>query len=390
MSPINPKAHKAYISGRISIAYDEIPILPTNTRVVVCDTDNLLPLLSVLMAVVNGREDFSAVLKASNVPDNILRAQKPETGITIFSSGTTGIPKPYNISPSGLMARISDKVNEGELLASGYDKSRFAGLQGLLTCLKNRATFVDLSAHMSLASEVEIDRFIGTPSWFNFLLAKVGVSNIKKSEAVKSVTLGGEAADQLTILKLKKSFPNSRIVQVFASSEAGVLFNVKDELAGIPMTEACELESQGRLSWSISPQQMDDGEVTELLYYDKENPKVSIASGDFFKLVDARLHFYGRGSDFVTVGGQTVSLSELERVTNNYEGVMASRASSVSSTVMGSVLNVDIMLEPWVSDFDKVAFINTIRNKLGRQYIPASVKFVSKINLNSNGKVSRA
>jgi acyl-coenzyme A synthetase/AMP-(fatty) acid ligase len=386
MRPIN---RKAYISGRVSIAFDEIPVLPANTKGAICDTDDLLLFLSVMMAVVEGREDFSAVLKVGNVPDDLLWAQKPETGITIFSSGTTGVPKPFNISCKKLMSRVSSKVNLGEVLASGYDKSRFAGLQGLLTCLKNGATFVDLTDDMTLATEVAIDRFIGTPSWFNFFLAKVGASNVKNRDTIKSITLGGEAADQLIISRLKKSFPNSRIVHIFASSEAGVLFSIKDEQAGISVHEACEFESQGRLSWSISPRQMDDGDLTELLYYRKENPQTPIASRDFFKLVNSRLLFYGRDSDCVSVGGQTVSLSELERVTNQNEGVIASRASSVSSAVMGSVLTIDIMLESGRSTFDKAALVNVIRTELGSQYIPASIKFVDRINLNSNGKVAR-
>lgn len=387
MSPTN---HKAYISSQTSIAFDEIPTLPANAKCVVCDIDNLLLFLSVMMAVVDGREDFSAVLKVGNVPDDVLRAQKPETGITIFSSGTTGVPKPFNISCTKLMSRVSDKVNHGEVLASGYDKSRFAGLQGLLTCLKNGATFVDLAADMTLATEVAIDRFIGTPSWFNFLLAKVGASKIKNKDTVKSITLGGEAADQLIISRLKKCFPNSWILHIFASSEAGVLFGIKDELAGVSIKEACEFESQGRLSWSISPRQMDDGDLTELQYYSKENPKAPIASGDFFKLVNARLHFYGRDSDCVSVGGQTVSLSELERVTNKQEGVIVSRASSVNSAVMGSLLMVEIMRSSEGSSFDKAALVNAIRTELGPQYMPASIKFVDQINLNSNGKIIRS
>lgn len=386
MSLIN---HKAYLSGRCSINYDEIPPLSSKAELVVCDADDLLPFLSVLAAVVEGRKDFSAVLKATDVPDKIILDQKPTKGITIFSSGTTGVPKAFNVSWEKLMSRVSHRVVEGEFLASGYDKSRFAGLQGLLTCLRNKATFVDLSVDMNVASKVAIDRFIGTPSWFNFLLAKIGASNILGSENVKSITLGGEAADQLTISRLKKTFPNSVISQIFASSEAGVLFNVKDELAGVAVAEALQFEMEGRLSWSTSLLEMSEGDVVELLYFDDGKSKNAIPSGDFFKMIGGRLIFYGRDSDCITVGGQTVSLNELERVTNGYEGVLISRASSVSSSVMGSVLKIDIVLETDAL-FDKVVFLKTIRRELGSQYIPASIKFVDQIKLNSNGKVIRA
>ena len=48
------------------------------------------------------------------------------------------------------------------------------------------------------------------------------------------VRLSGEVADQVILDKLRQSFPSARIVHAFASTEAGLAFEVADGQAGFP------------------------------------------------------------------------------------------------------------------------------------------------------------
>ena len=49
------------------------------------------------------------------------------------------------------------------------------------------------------------------------------------------ITLGGEIATQTTIDNLRRSFKSAKIVHIYASTEAGVGFTVRDERAGFPV-----------------------------------------------------------------------------------------------------------------------------------------------------------
>ncbi len=53
---------------------------------------------------------------------------------------------------------------------------------------------------------------------------------------LKQITLGGEIADQRVLDALTSAFPGARIVHVFASTETGAAFSVKDGREGFPVT----------------------------------------------------------------------------------------------------------------------------------------------------------
>ena len=48
------------------------------------------------------------------------------------------------------------------------------------------------------------------------------------------VRLSGEVADQTVLDNLRAAYPKARIAHAFASTEAGVAFDVNDGLAGFP------------------------------------------------------------------------------------------------------------------------------------------------------------
>ncbi len=50
----------------------------------------------------------------------------------------------------------------------------------------------------------------------------------------KIITMGGEIADKNILQGLKLKFPNAKLLHIYASTEAGVGFSVKDAHAGFP------------------------------------------------------------------------------------------------------------------------------------------------------------
>ena len=379
---------KAYIGLDRSITYDELSELEP-TALIICASDDIVTLLRVLMSVVRGKHDFSAVVLAEGVYASTIPSDLKPQSITIFSSGTTGTPKASTMTWRSMLHRVTKRVQSGEYLASGYDVNRFAGIQALLACLSNKATYLDVGNNFKLLEHYVVDRLVGTPSWTLFLLQHFGAGVSRTLGNLKSVTLGGEAASASLLQRLSFLFPSIEIVQIYASSESGVLFSVKDKLPGVKVNDAHRMEVEGRLAWTVCPLELTENGLTELIYTYQDVEEVSRPSGDLFRKVKGRLIFFGRKGDCINVGGHNISTSELERFVNQYSNILLSRVSFRNSSLIGNILTLEIVLRDPSKPFEKGGFIKKIRETLGDRYIPASVKIVNRIELNSNGKVSR-
>ncbi len=117
-----------------------------------------------------------------------------------------------------------------------YDIRRYGGLQILLRALIGGGSMVlsgadeppgDFLARVGAAG---VSFLSGTPThWRRALLSPVA-----KTIALKDVRLSGEVADQAILDKLRAAYPSARVCHAFASTEAGVAFEVGDGLAGFP------------------------------------------------------------------------------------------------------------------------------------------------------------
>lgn len=57
----------------------------------------------------------------------------------------------------------------------------------------------------------------------------------KQLPPLKTITLGGEIATQAILDTLKNTFPDAKLRHIYATTEAGVVFTVKDGIAGFPL-----------------------------------------------------------------------------------------------------------------------------------------------------------
>src|SRR5262249_26792907 len=76
----------------------------------------------------------------------------------------------------------------------------------------------------------EITHISGTPSHWRRALMSPAAGTI----APRYVRLSGEIADQSILDLLRAAYPNAAVAHAFASTEAGVVFDVNDGFAGFP------------------------------------------------------------------------------------------------------------------------------------------------------------
>ena len=122
------------------------------------------------------------------------------------------------------------------LWSTFYDIRRYGGLQIFLRALLGGGSLVLSSAQESTgdflirAGAQGVTHISGTPSHWRRALMSPSAHRI----APRYVRLSGEIADQAILDDLRALYPEAKIAHAFASTEAGVAFEVGDGLAGFP------------------------------------------------------------------------------------------------------------------------------------------------------------
>lgn len=322
-----------------------------------------------------------------------------KTDWVLATSGTTGRPKLINHTLASLI-RTCKQVKQSrcnhKTWGLVYQPQRFAGLQVILQAMLagNKLVIADgvFQNQVETLINGEINCLSATPSMWRKLLIN---GKIKELDFVQ-ITLGGEACDKTILSNLSKAFPNSRIFHIYASTEAGVGFAVKDKLLGFPKDwletgiDSVELKISNNNTLLIKPNILPEGaEITKRL-----NENGFIDSGDVVSIVGERVIFQGRDSGAINVGGNKVHPEEVESVLREFKGIRNVKVYSKKSPMVGQLVAADIELENKIVDSDelkliKKKIISSAKERLDLYKVPNFLTFVDEILINSTGKVDR-
>lgn len=319
----------------------------------------------------------------------------PPGEVVLFTSGTTALPKAALHTWRSLAARVrvAPDLEDSRWLLT-YALSAFAGVQVLLHVLHNgaRLTLGDgpPAALAELGARDGVTHVSGTPTFFRFLLATAPADLLDRLP-LRQVTLGGEAVDQPVLDALRERFPSARLTHIYASTEMGACFSVHDGRAGFP---ASYLESEalpaflrvvdGEL-WIRSPHGMRG-------YLEEAEPLEGgfFRTGDLVELRGDRVHFLGRRSERINVGGSKVYPREVEEVVLEVAGVRAVRVSALPSSLMGQLVAADVVREAEAeAGALRAAILSHCRDRLAPHKVPRRLRFVDRLEGTASGKLAR-
>jgi len=218
--------------------------------------------------------------------------------------------------------------------------------------------------------------------------------------APEYVRLSGEVADQTVLDNLRSAFPNARIAHAFASTEAGVAFDVNDGLAGFPAEfvdnpgATIEMKVQDGTLWIRSGR-------TAARYLGEGAAALASAdgyvdTGDMVELVAGRYYFRGRKGGIINVGGLKVYPEEVESVLNADPRVRMSLVKGRRNPITGSLIVAEVVLSDAHSSADasteelvKNDLLNACRRSLAAHKVPALLRFVPALELTAAGKLVR-
>jgi acyl-coenzyme A synthetase/AMP-(fatty) acid ligase len=320
----------------------------------------------------------------------------------LLTSGTTGTPKLVVHSLASLAGSLPRSTAPADAVWSTfYDIRRYGGLQIYLRAVLGGAPLVLSSSEeptadfLARAGMRGVTHISGTPShWRRVLMS--GAAGLLHPQYVR---LSGEVADQVLLDELRRVYPGARIAHAFASTEAGVAFDVDDGKAGFP-AELIEGPRNG------IEMKVEDGTLrirsarNAARYISDAAPEVAredgyVDTGDLVELREGRYHFLGRVGGVINVGGFKVYPEEVEAVLNADPRVRVSLVSAKRSPITGALVVADVVLEEEIareagdSEQLRTELLEACRRALPAHKVPARVRFVPSLALTSAGKLVR-
>ena len=321
----------------------------------------------------------------------------------LLTSGTTGAPKLVRhtrATLSGAMAAASppghSTLGHGAVWSTIYDMRRYGGLQIFLRAMLGGGSMVLSSAlepvgdFLARAGARGVSHISGTPSHWRRALMSAAAGKI----APRYVRLSGEIADQAILDHLHASFPQADIAHAFASTEAGVAFDVGDGRSGFPASfigRRGDVEMRvvdGSLRIRSGRNALDYLGVGAAPLFDADG---FVDTGDIVELDEGRYHFVGRRGGVINIGGQKVHPEEIEAVINRHPDVQMSVVRARKSPITGAIVVADVVVMSKHAPLDalKGQILDACRDTLARYKVPASIRFVSAIEVAASGKLAR-
>ena len=361
-----------------------IRALACNEDIVLVDADiNMSEIPDVDESNINMLKPIS-MTSFSDMHDVVEALMNSSSKITIFTSGTTGQPKKvvHTVHSLTRALRRGERYVE-QVWAFAYNPTHMAGLQVFFQAFVNLNELVNVfnksrEKVFQAIYENKVTHISATPTFYRLLLP---VENTY--ETVLRVTLGGEKSDPKLYDSIRKIFPNAKINNVYASTEAGSLFAAKGDCFQIPeaikdkfLVKEDELLIHRSLLGESESFSFDND------YYH---------SGDLIEWVDESMgifKFKARKNELINVGGYKVNPGETEKAIMDIEGVQQALVYGKPNSILGNVLCAEIVLVPNVS-MTEVEIRSRLKDVLQDFKIPRRIKFVKSFSLTRTGKIKR-
>jgi acyl-coenzyme A synthetase/AMP-(fatty) acid ligase len=331
-------------------------------------------------SVIDVKDELSSIDSKEILLRRLQKTSK-DWRITLFTSGTTGLPKRISHSFESItrFVKISDN-HAADVWGFAYNPTHMAGIQVFFQALLNGNPLVRLfclskEQIFKSTSDYKITNISATPTFYRLLLPESS-----QHPSVKRLTSGGEKFDEKTINSLKQIFPNAKITNVYASTEAGTL-----------------LASSGN-DFFIKPEFKDliKIEDNELIIHQSLMGDFDSVSGDWYRTGDmveivsqkpVSFRFLSRKNEMINVGGYKVNPHEVEDAIREIDGVSDVRVYAKSNSVLGNIIYSEIVKND--IHLDESSIRTQLQTKLQEFKIPRLIKFVEMISTTRTGKIKR-
>lgn len=314
-----------------------------------------------------------------------------DTGIVLFSSGTTGKPKIMIQNLTQIIRSIRTPRKQKSLIfiiLLMFD--HIGGLNTLLNCLISGSPFVipkdrNPSTIIDLIERNRVNILPTSPTFLNLMLMDERFNESKLS-SIKLITYGTESMSISLLNKLNRLLPGIKLLQTFGTSETGIL--------------KTQSKSSNSLFFKIIDEDNDykvvDGElflksitaVKGYVNHSNENFKTDgwYATGDLVEEdEEGYIKIIGRKNKIINVGGLKVLPSEVENIINQVEGVIDSTVFAQENNISGNIVCAKVFT--LLNDHQelKIRIKKHCRENLEKYKVPIKINF-SDFKITERGK----
>ena len=343
------------------------------------------------------------------IPGAINRHASAVTEWILLTSGTSGTPKLVVHTLQSLGGNLptpspsdAQPPTDTPIWSTFYDIRRYGGLQIYLRAVMSGSSLVlssvgePVSDFLARAAAAGVTHISGTPShWRRALMS--GDAAILTPRYVR---LSGEVADQAVLDALRTVYPTAKITHAFASTEAGVAFDVNDGRAGFPRAIVDHPSNDIELKIVDHTLRIRSGRNAVRYLGTAQRAIASddgyVDTGDRVELVHGRYYFRGRMGGVINVGGLKVYPEEVESVLNADSRVRMSLVRARRNPITGAVVVADVVLANPASsgasrtpESVKKDLLEHCRRTLAAHKVPAILRFVPALEMTAAGKLVR-
>jgi acyl-coenzyme A synthetase/AMP-(fatty) acid ligase len=256
-----------------------------------------------------------------------------------------------------------------------------AGIQVFLQAFANLNPLINIfnqprEGIYKVIEEYGITHISATPTFYRLLMPFE-----KEFTNVQRITFGGEKSDENLYEHIRRIFPNAKINNIYASTEAGFLFVSKGENFIIPENIRDKIKIiDNELLVHYSLLGSSDNLKLDNEYYQ---------TGDLIEWVNyekGEFKFKSRKNELINIGGYKVNPNEVEEALEKMTEIKQAIVYGKKNSVLGNVLCADVVLNKPITEID----IRKNLSKILQDFkIPRRIKFIDEIELTRTGKIKR-
>ncbi len=271
----------------------------------------------------------------------------------VLTTGTTGDPKGARHDWGRLVSavRSPDKRPANRWLLA-YNLNQFAGIQVLVHVLVSGATAVVPASRRAedvatAIREHRVTHASGTPTFWRMIVGRLEAEDAD-GLALERITLGGEPVSDDLLARLRARFPDADIAQIYGATEFGTAISVRDGRSGLPLS-VLDRDDDAPVRLRIVDGELQMRSRVGMLGYHEAGDASAAQwrpTGDLVEVRDDRIHFVGRTTEIINVGGVKVHPRPIEDLACEVDGVQLAAAYGRANAITGHAVMLDLVAEP--------------------------------------------
>lgn len=271
-----------------------------------------------------------------------------DTGVILFSSGSTGLPKAMTKSFDLSLEQKSTLIKKQIVMAVLLLFDHIGGLNTLITGLKKGTHLVapENRTPKVLAKLVHLHnvRILPcSPTFLNMMLLD-GIFDKNEFPSLRLITYGSERMPDHLLQTLTEKLPKTKFTQTFGTSEVGIV-----QTKSLASNSTYFTIDDPDVEWKVVQNELlikSKRQITGYIDSVEENTfdEGWFLTGDLVELKDNKyMKIIGRKKEVINIGGEKVLPKEIEELVGSLDNVIDCTAFAMPNAITGFSVGLDVV-----------------------------------------------